>query len=330
MKKTVLIILLICFKVNAQNDNYLTSSYYCDKSYDLINFKHKKIDEFSFNFPTFNLDGKFQPSNDLSHHKTYELYKLNSNKKIKSIRKYFKYKWQNDKGLHAEILFNDKGHISKLRQRNGEIIENYYYDAKDNQIRKERVVKGDTISLSTFKYNKYNQVIENCHYGFVENIRNKGLTRFYEFDKLNRPIATYYIDDNKERNITQKVYYSGNQVIIENINKRGVFHKEEKYYSMDLYLISEKLSENDEFLCYDEEKLSKSIKVKFNNIVLSTFRYDDKGNLINFSYGGIEENKQKQSKHQNTYDDFGQLIRSIIVSEISDTEHKEYFEIEYY
>lgn len=330
MKKILIITLFTCFKVNAQNDNYLKSSYYCDKSYDVKNFEHKKIDEFSFNFPTFDLDGKFQPSNDLSHHKTYELYKLNSIKKIKLIRKYFKYKWQNDKELYAEILFNENGHISKLKQRNGEIIENFYYDEKDNQIRKERVVRGDTISLSTFKYNKYNQVIQKCHYSYVENIRNQGITSFYEYDKLYRPITSYYLDNNKEKNITQKIYYSGNQVIIENINKRGVYHKEEKYYSNDLYLISEKFSENDEYLCYENEELSKSIKVKFNNIIFSIFRYDDNGNLINYSYGGIDENKRKNSKHQNTYDDFGHLIKSIIVSEISGTEHEEYFIIEYF
>ena len=33
-------------------------------------------------------------------------------------------------------------------------------------------------------YFAYNQVIQKCHYSYVENIRNQGITSFYEYDKL--------------------------------------------------------------------------------------------------------------------------------------------------
>lgn len=331
--KNLCIVFVFCIKLAFTQDNpKVTKDYYCQ--FDLKQsekFQFKKTNHIAFNFPTFNLDETFQPTNDLSFFKTYENYQINKDKKVKKINKYIKYNWQSEKKLHAKIWFNENGDITKSEERNGEIIMNFYYDKNYNQIRRERIVNNDTMSIQTYKYNINNQIIEFNSIGFSKNERKAISKKEVAFDNKNRPIFLNKIESDNSKKTLKAIKYNGNQVIIENYFNDVLSSKMEKYFSSDLFLIAEKFNDNDEFNCYQNNNFDKTtIRIKNKNIILSINTYDKQGNPIFFAYGGIDKTSQKFGYWENAYDANNHLVKVEIKSEISGVESEETYAIDYF
>jgi hypothetical protein len=331
--KNLSLAFIFCFNLAFLQENLkVTKDYYCQ--FDLKQsekFLFKITNNIEFNFPTFDLDEKFLPSNDLSSFKTYENYKINKNKKVRIIKKYVKYNWQNERKMHAKIIFNENGDILRYEERNGEIIMNFYYDSSNNQIRRERIVNNDTMFVNTFKYNKNNQIIEFNGIGFKKNERIASRKSIVEFDNKNRPIFLYNIENDDAKKTLKAIKYNGNQVIIEHYFNDLPSGTEEKYFSSDLLLIAEKFSDNNVFKCYQNNDFDiKTIRIKNKNIILSINSYDIQGNPIFLAYGGIDKTSQKFSDWKNTYDENNHLVKVEFKSEISGVNGVETYDIDYF
>ena len=317
--KNCILIIFVTFNILIYSQNSDSKSddfYYNVENIEFNKIKDIYINGFNFSNPTLNLENLiyiFQP-------KTNEFIP-NNNKKIRKISTYIKFSKSSEKRLLSYILFDEIGR--KIMSNEEGYINNYFtYDSNNRIISKTRIVRNDTVSYRTYKYNEKNQLLELSSDSKIE------------YDEKNRPIEVFNskVKDSPYKTVLK---YDNNKVRIEEMNGDKVIAFKIFTYSSNYNLIKEEYNDLTIFNTYDP-KNQKIKSVTFNKgklYQMQKFEYNKFGDIISHRFLfsiDIKNGTKAENIIKYKYDRFGNKIYENSSGDITKSTTERFYEIEYY